>query len=220
MFQVAEKRQLPNSYNYILPKQKINLGVKLGKYVDLPKTITPLVIIDNTTEAVKRIPDKSISVIVTSPPYWNLKDYYNKNQIGAEKKPEEYVEKLLFIFNSFLRILKDDGAFFLNIGDSYANQSLQMIPQRIAIGMQEQGWLIRNQIIWHKPNAMPSPVKNRFSNSYEFIYFFSKNDWEKQIYFDLDSVRIPHKTTQKEQSPKLNYNGKFVGETKNLGQSC
>ena len=70
MFQVAEKRQLPNSYNYILPKQKINLGVKLGKYVDLPKTITPLVIIDNTTEAVKRIPDKSISVIVTSPPYW------------------------------------------------------------------------------------------------------------------------------------------------------
>ena len=219
MFQVAEKRQLPNSYNYILPKQKINLGVKLGKYVDLPKTITPLVIIDNTTEAVKRIPDKSISVIVTSPPYWNLKDYYNKNQIGAEKKPEEYVKKLLFIFNSFLRILKDDGAFFLNIGDSYANQSLQMIPQRIAIGMQEQGWLIRNQIIWHKPNAMPSPVKNRFSNSYEFIYFFSKNDWEKQIYFDLDSVRIPHKTTQKEQAPKLNYNGKFVGETKNLGQS-
>ena len=203
MFQVAEKRQLPNSYNYILPKQKINLGVKLGKYVDLPKTITPLVIIDNTTEAVKRIPDKSISVIVTSPPYWNLKDYYNKNQIGAEKKPEEYVKKLLFIFNSFLRILKDDGTFFLNIGDSYANQSLQMIPQRIAIGMQEQGWLIRNQIIWHKPNAMPSPVKNRFSNSYEFIYFFSKNDWEKQIYFDLDSVRIPHKTTQKEQALEI-----------------
>ena len=156
MFQVAEKRQLPNSYNYILPKQKINLGVKLGKYVDLPKTITPLVIIDNTTEAVKRIPDKSISVIVTSPPYWNLKDYYNKNQIGAEKKPEEYVKKLLFIFNSFLRILKDDGAFFLNIGDSlpcqfnfgaksFANDSSNLLFP-IVIGMQELNyWMSFNR---------------------------------------------------------------------------
>lgn len=88
---------------------------------------------------------------------------------------------MVTIFNSFLRILKDDGAFFLNIGDSYLNQNLQLIPQKIAIGLQQSGWLIRNQIIWHKPNHMPSSVKNRFTNSYETIYFLSKNDWEKKI---------------------------------------
>ena len=144
----------------------------------------------------------------------NLKDYYNKDQIGNEKNPAEYVEKMVTVFNSFLRVLKNDGAFFLNIGDSYLDQSLQLIPQKIAIGLQQSGWLIRNQIIWYKPNHMPSSVKNRLTNSYETIYLLSKNDWEKKIKFNLDAIRVPHKTEPKIQLIKNNYTGKFKGETK------
>ena len=69
--------------------------------------------------------------------------------------------------------------------------------------MQEQGWLIRNQIIWYKPYHMPSLVKNRFSNTYEVIYFFTKNDWEKKVYFDLDTIKIPHKSNFKKRNPKM-----------------
>ena len=141
------------------------------------------------------------------------------NKLEAKKDPADYIDKMVVICNSFLRILKDDGAFFLNIGDSYVDKNLQLIPQKIAIKMQESGWLVRNQMIWYKPNHMPSPVKNRFSNSYEMIYFFSKNDWEQKINFNLDNIRVPHKTASKEQFTKTNYNGKFLGESKNLGQS-
>ncbi len=95
-----------------------------------------------------------------------------------------------------------------------------MIPQRVAIGMQEKGWLLRNQIIWYKPDHMPSPVKSRFKNTYEPIYFFTKNDWEKKVYFNIDAIRIPHKTEQLElKLNRNNYNGKFKGNEFNIGAS-
>ena len=183
------------------------------------KDNTPLVIIDNVINALQKIPSKTISVVVTSPPYWNLRDYNNSNQIGNEPTPQLYVDKIALVGSHILRVLKDDGVYFLNLGDTYVNKSLQMIPQKIAIEMQSQGWLIRNQIIWYKPNHMPSPVKNRFSNTYEVIFFFSKNDWEKKVNFNLDAVRIPHKSNFIEQTPKGDYLGKFKWETKNVGAS-
>ena len=219
MIELNQPKKVEQSFNYLLPKIKKREYSSLNNFIQLPKNNIPLVIIDDIKKAINKIPDKSISVIVTSPPYWNLKDYYIENQLGSEKNPKEYVDKMVKICNSFLRILKDDGAFFFNIGDSYVEKNLQLIPQKIAIKMQESGWLIRNQIIWHKPNHMPSSVKSRFSNSYETIYFFSKNDWEKKINFNLDEIRIPHKSNTKEQFTKNNYNGKFSGEEKNIGQS-
>ncbi|TXJ44480.1 site-specific DNA-methyltransferase [Brachyspira aalborgi] len=148
-----------NSFNFLLKKMPKNI-INSNNHIDLSNIKIGLMI-DDVLEAIKKIPDKSISAVVTSPPYWNLRDYKDNRQIGNEKNPLEFVNKIALVGKEILRILKDDGAYFLNIGDTYVDQSLQMIPQKIAIKMQEQGWLIRNQIIWYKPNHMPSPVKNR-----------------------------------------------------------
>lgn len=213
-FNVLIKR--PSNYR----KQTIKQQLPLDNFIKLPRDSTPLVLIGDVIEQLRRIPDKSISVVVTSPPYWNLRDYEANGQIGQESNPEDYVKHIVEVGNELIRVLRDDGAYFLNIGDTYIDKNLQLIPARVAIGMQENGWLLRNQIIWYKPDHMPSPVKSRFSNTYEPIFFFTKNDWEKGVYFDIDSIRVPHKTSNNIQLPKGNkYNGKFNGNEKNVGAS-
>ncbi len=177
------------------------------RYIKLPQNNSPLVLLGDVMEGLRMIPSGSISCIVTSPPYWNLRDYYISGQIGHEKTPEEYITKMVEISKELLRTLKKDGAYFLNIGDTYIDKGLQMIPQWIAYRMinevkmngknkRKVGWLLRNQIIWHKPNHMPSPVKTRYTNTYEPIFFFTRDDWEKQVYFNLDEVRVPYKTKE------------------------
>ncbi len=208
------------SYNVLIKRVKENEKSSESDFVSLPVDTVPNLLLGDVVEQLNRIPDKSISVVVTSPPYWNLRDYEVENQIGKEKSPQEYVEKMIKVGDEILRILRDDGAYFLNVGDSYVDKNLQMIPSRIAIGMQNRGWLLRNQIIWYKPDHMPSPVKTRFSNTYEPVFLFTKNDWEKKVRFDIDAIRIPHKTQGKIQKPKGDaYNGKFRGNEKNIGAS-
>ena len=169
-------------------------------FIELPKTTTPLILQGDVIENIKRIPDNSISVIVTSPPYWNLRDYEIEGQVGQEETPEEYINKMLKITFELRRTMRKDGCFFLNIGDSYYNGDLQMIPQKLAFEMQNQGWKLRNIIVWYKPNHMPSPVKNRFSNTWEPIFFFVKNGESKKYYFNLDEIRIEHKTKEGKKS--------------------
>lgn len=125
-------------------------------------------------EVMKQFPDKCIDLVVTSPPYFNLRDYGADGQIGQENDFEEYINKLTDIFSEVYRILKDEGSCFVNIDDVYFNQSLLGIPDRFKVKMLEIGWLCRNEIIWHKPNAMPSSAKTRFNNDYEKMFFFTK----------------------------------------------
>ena len=125
-------------------KSDVGLDLFAHKKIELPTNIDPLVLVGDVIEKLRSIPDKSISVVVTSPPYWNLRDYETKGQIGREKTPKEYIEKIANVGDEILRVLEDDGAYFLNIGDTYVNKNLQMIPQRTAIEMQ-------NQIICHRP---------------------------------------------------------------------
>jgi len=207
-------------------------------FIELPKNITPLVLIGNVINRLKNLPDKSINVIITSPPYWSQRDYGVKDQIGNEKTAEEYIEKMLKVADELKRVLADNGAYFLNIGDKYIEKNLQMIPFKLAIEMQKRGWALRNIIIWHKTNAMPSSLKDRFSNTYEPIFFFVKNPdnyLTPDYYFNLDTIRIPSKTEFKTDLPltlsveeynkiKLNrksdYEGKFKNTPKiNLGAS-
>jgi len=122
----------------------------------LPKTLTPVVLLGDVVRQLQRIPSNSIDLAITSPPYWGQRDYGVKGQIGVEETPDEYIEKLLSVFTELRRVLKDTGSFFLNIGDKYVGKDLQMIPYKLAIKMQENGWALRNIIIWHKTNAMPS----------------------------------------------------------------
>ena len=125
-------------------------------------------------EVMKQFPDKCIDMVITSPPYFNLRDYGADGQVGQEKNSDEYIDKLICIFNEVQRILKDEGSCFVNIDDVYCDQSLSCIPDKFKIRMVEAGWLCRNEIIWHKPNAMPSSAKTRFNNDYEKMFFFTK----------------------------------------------
>ena len=169
----------------------------------------------------KEMPDECIDMVITSPPYWGLRDYgIGPDQLGLEPTPEFYIEHLTKIFNEAKRVLKKEGTLWLNIGDTYsANRTYQigqsitvdsiahqgmkipdgiqakcllMIPERLAWSLIQNGWILRNKNIWHKRNAMPSSVTDRFSNKYEFVYMFSKS---QRYYFDLDAVREPHKAS-------------------------
>jgi len=204
----------------------------------LPKTLTPVVLLGDVVRQMQRIPSNSIDLAITSPPYWGQRDYGVKGQIGLEETPDKYIEKLLVAFNELRRVLKDTGSFFLNIGDKYVGKDLQMIPYKLAIKMQENGWVLRNILIWHKTNAMPSPIDQRLANTYEPVFFFVKrpdNYLTPDYYFNLDPIRVQSKTKFETDLPltlsieeynklklnrKSNYNGKFKTAPKiNLGAS-
>ncbi len=123
--------------------------------------------------------DKSIAVVITSPPYWKQRDYKFKGQIGQERTPEEYIGRLLKIFSVLYHKLREDGIFFLNIGDKYLNRygnsHLLQIPYRLAYHMVKSGWYLEDILIWYKTNHMPSSVKNRFANTYEPVLVFAKS---------------------------------------------
>ena len=168
----------------------------------------------------KRIPDASVDCIITSPPYWQKRDYGFKGQWGNEKNIDEYLNHLQQLMTECYRVLKDEGTVFINLGDTYHNafkwtrqkkrpqtinkgknrdylteriqnqglpeKCLSMIPARFAIQCVEAGWVLRNDIIWAKPNSMPESVKDRFANKHEHIFFFTKS---RKYYFDLDAIR-------------------------------
>lgn len=136
---------------------------------------TNYTLIGDVREKLKELPDKSIQMCVTSPPYYALRDYGESNQLGLEDTPEEFVENMVEVFAEVHRVLRDDGTLWLNLGDTYLkNKQLGFIPQRVAIALQEWGWILRQDIIWAKKNCMPESVKDRFTKSHEYIFLFSK----------------------------------------------
>lgn len=168
-------------------------------------------------DKLRDIPDKHINMVMTSPPYWSLRNYDAEGQIGLEYEPEDYINKLCDVFDEIKRVLRDDGTLWINIGDTYYgsgkgawknkksqkeryvpdktpkikkgnSKSLAGIPFLFAIEMMNRGWILRNTIIWHKENAMPTSAKDRFTVDFEYIFFFSKN---KKYYFQTQ--REPHK---------------------------
>lgn len=128
------------------------------------------------------IPDSSVDLIVTSPPYWKKRDYGFSDQIGQEETPQEFVASLLDCISEWRRVLKPTGSLFLNIGDSYYNRSLSCIPGRIEIGAMSNGWHVRNRIIWSKTTGMPDPAKNRLANRHEYIIHLTPT---QKYYYDL-----------------------------------
>jgi len=143
--------------------------------------------------------DDQIAVAITSPPYWKQRDYGFEGQIGQESRPEEYVGRLVTVFNKLRQKLRSDGVFFLNVGDKYRSQygksHLLQIPYRLAYHMEKDGWRLIDIIIWFKPNHMPSSAKDRFTSTYEPVLVFSKS--EDNIYLgQLRSIiKIPLQPT-------------------------
>ena len=160
----------------------------------------------------------SVDCIVTSPPYFGLRDYGEEGQYGLEASPAEYVETMRALFSELRRVLADDGTLWLNIGDSYSGRAdssagpaggrarsdvipprvntasklgtkqLLGIPWRTAFALQDDGWILRNAIVWNKPNAMPSSVRDRLTNRHELVFLFAKS---RRYWFDLDPIREP-----------------------------
>jgi len=152
---------------------------------------TNQIICGDALETLRGLPDESVDCTVTSPPYFHQRDYTNSDQIGLEASPDAYVRRLTEVFRECLRVTKDSGSLWLVIGDKYVESEQQGLPWQVALALKKIGWRLRSDIIWHKPNAMPSPVKTRPTTDHEYIFFFTKS---KQYYYDADAIREPHVT--------------------------
>jgi DNA modification methylase len=166
-------------------------------------------------EQAKNIPDGVVNTCITSPPYFGLRDYGVEGQIGLEETPDAYVKRLVDVFREVHRVLKDDGTLWLNLGDSYAGncsrtstvragmgaeregiftrggdglkpKDLIGIPWRVAFALQADGWYLRQDIIWHKPNPMPESVTDRCTKAHEYIFLLSKS---QRYYYDYEAIK-------------------------------
>lgn len=140
----------------------------------------------------QRLPAEFVDSIITSPPYFGQRDYGVYGQIGNEYKPSDYVNNLVNILHECKRVLKHTGSLWLNLGDKYKQGNLLGMPWRVALALQNDGWILRNDIIWHKPNAMPHSAKNRLTTDHEYIFFFTKHS--SGYYYDQDAIREEHVT--------------------------
>ncbi|MCC6346448.1 MAG: site-specific DNA-methyltransferase [Nitrospirales bacterium] len=163
---------------------------------------------------VSRLPKESVQCVITSPPYWGLRDYKIDGQIGLEGTLSQFINRLVAVFREVHRILKINGTFWLNIGDGYTSgnrgwrapdkknparamsvrpdtpeglkpKDLLGIPWRLALALQQDGWYLRSDIVWNKPNAMPESVKDRPTRSHEYVFLFTKSE---NYYYDYTAV--------------------------------
>ncbi|HOB98450.1 MAG TPA: site-specific DNA-methyltransferase [Verrucomicrobiota bacterium] len=167
--------------------------------------IESLLIEGDVRDVLPRLPDESVQCVVTSPPYWGLRDYGIAGQIGLEATLAGYINKLTDIFSDVRRVLRPDGILWLNIGDGYTSgnrgwrapdkknpnramsvrpdnppglkdKDLLGVPWRLAFALQADGWFLRSDVIWHKPNVTPESVKDRPTRAHEYLFMLSKNE--------------------------------------------
>lgn len=155
-----------------MPKPNVLLTVMLGDWIG----------------RLRELPDESAQMCVTSPPYFQLRDYGIDGQLGAEDTPEEYVDNLVRGFREVRRVLKKDGTVWVNLGDSFENKQLLGIPWKVAFALQADGWVLRCDIVWAKPNCMPESVLDRPTRSHEYIFLLSK---QQQYYYDAEAIKEP-----------------------------
>jgi site-specific DNA-methyltransferase (adenine-specific) len=146
---------------------------------------------------------ESVDCCVTSPPYVSgLRDYGVAGQLGREPSVGEYVANLMVVLRLVRRLLKDSGSLWLNLGDAYTRGrrfetpigGLMLAPQRVALALAADGWIVRNVAVWHKPNPLPQSARDRLSATYEVVIFATKT---RRYFFDIDSVRMPHRSADR-----------------------
>ena len=158
-------------------------------------------------DSLRLLPEQSVHCVVTSPPYWGLRDYgTGNNQIGLEASLDEFVGELVEVFREVRRVLRDDGTLWINLGDSYASagmgsglkaKDLIGVPWRVALALQADGWYLRNEIIYSKPNPMPESVKDRLTRSHEHVFLFAHPESGGSYFYDQDAIREPLKASSK-----------------------
>lgn len=137
------------------------------------------------------LPRDLADTIVTSPPYYRQRDYGTRKQIGMEATPGQYVSRLVDVFRAFKPVLKATGSLWLVLGDKYVDGRLLGMPWRVALALIEDGWVLRSECIWHKPNAMPSSASARPTVDHETVFLFSRDE---EYHYDADAIREPHIT--------------------------
>lgn len=189
--------------------------------------MTVRIIIADVLEGLRQLPDESVHCVVTSPPYWGLRDYGVAGQIGLEPTPAAYLEKIVAVFGEVRRVLRSDGTLWLNIGDSYANdgkwggetgglqgyldeasrkrngrekrvtglkpKELIGMPWRTAFALQDDGWWLRSEIIWAKPNPMPESVTDRPTKAHEHIFLLAKSE---RYFYDAEAIKETRTTDE------------------------
>jgi DNA modification methylase len=159
-------------------------SVLVGNYVDA-------IICGDAEFTLRALPSESVNAIITSPPYYQQRDYGAGLQIGNESSPESYVQKLAGVFRECFRVLTKDGTLWLNLGDKYKDGRLLGMPWRVVFAMESIGWILRSDIVWHKTNAMPASIKNRPTTDHEYVFMFSKSS---DYFYNADAIREPHIT--------------------------
>jgi len=181
----------------------------------------------DAAETLAEMPENSVHMAMCSPPYFGLRDYGVDGQIGLEESLDEYIQNLVDVADELRRVLRDDGSWWLNLGDSFAGsggaggqwteeshgsaqyggdggdsyngplnqssmrrKSKMLVPHRVAIALEDAGWIVRSDAVWAKPNPMPHPVKDRLHEHKEFLFHLTP---EPDYWFDLDPIREPHK---------------------------
>ena len=161
----------------------------------------------NSLDILRNLPDECVDCVVTSPPYFNQREYdfdpkYDRVAIGLEKNLNDYISSLVSVFAEVRRTMKPEGSLWLNIGDKFKNKELVGVPWRAAFALKDEGWVLRQDVIWHKMKGTQS-AKDRFRDLYEHIFHFVKS---RKYFFNADAVRIPPK-------PAISRNGKVVSAT-------
>lgn len=178
------------------------------------------IILGDARKIAATLPDNFFQAIVTSPPYFGHRSYSegeNQQEIGQETDTEIYISNLVSLFRELRKKLKPDGLLWLNLGDTYRNKSLLGIPWRVALSLQEDGWILRSDIIWYKLNAMPSSIKDCPTTDHEYIFLFAKTP---EYYYNADAIREPHVTFSEKSRMKggRNHFGKNNG-TPEMGKN-
>ncbi len=154
----------------------------------------PKVIVGDVRDVIRRLPNNFIDCVITSPPYWMQRDYGDPRQVGREGSPEEYAEVLAEVFRELHPKLRRTATVFLNIGYKYVGEELILIPEMVAERLRRCGYLLKNKVIWFKPNAMPTPARNRLNNVYEPVLVLIKREAREFYYFNLEEIAEKHKT--------------------------
>ena len=196
--------------------------------------MTVRIINADVMEGLRQLPDGSVHCVVTSPPYWRLRDYGVEGQIGLEPTLGEFIARLVDVFREVRRVLRDDGTCWVNMGDGYASaggagwqgkngqradrrftapnlkpkaadiglkpKDLIGQPWRLAFALQDDGWWLRNDIIWHKPNPMPETVADRCTKTHEYVFLLTKSE---RYHFDAEAIAEPASPNTNARSAKI-----------------
>lgn len=198
-----------------------------------PSEINPVTITHgDIRNVIHDIPTESVQCVITSPPYWGVRDYEVEGQLGAEPEIDQYISDLVSIFSQIRRILKPDGTFWLNIGNTYTSggrkwrqedsknkgramsyrpntpkglkkKDLIGVAWMIAFACQRDGWYLRNDIIWNKPNCQPESVKDRLTQSHEYVFLFTKSE---RYFFDQEAIMVQTKDGSSKKNKRTVWN--------------